>query len=1184
MIMASMNTDSLAHPVSVHEQITKHAVANAQLYSQGYTNFINTISVASSCVPRTPFIAPSFIPQSSTAFNMHLIYNPTELQVCQDPDFACIFTACPSDLMVFGSRSEDDATTGDHGSFMRSMNHFYNPLNQQGLSDLPLGQQFPFGISYGIDSFTWGSLLNSPWGITPLYNQWSWQNARSYEWYGLVSSDPAVRSANLAAMFRACGQFCHLLEDTSQPQHVRNEQHLEWLPCYRSSLEDYEDKHCQNLDYTCANLDWRNAGFARMQDFWNRYMYTGIASGSQPLNSDANATAHGGSLSSLLGLAEYCNGNFIGERASYEELVNPSNMKWKFPFPSLNTSTDWPLKQQGLLSLLTRSQSLGFGMNDGSLYLSKTGDGILVTHHSRLNYFPLVTKTSARILVHSSTINDQNVMNDYLAILIPKTVQYTEALLDYYFRGCLSAGATPNTDGSFSLSITNTCTQPLSSGQFLLFYDDASGNRTQIGGGLFNTLACPSSLAPGASFVATFKPASTAVVYVLVFNGSIGPTDRVDAGFAIATCTFVAGYPPHLGFKVVQAQKQWQGTFGYLDEPQPDVFIFGRYNEGGICKWIGIRTNAPSVKYRTAVINVSLDLQDWPSTNASGIEHANITYGSTYTVDRYSGIVTCAGCTNTSSSDNGDFTQDLSFPLAVVGLSRWGEQQYYSIYQLLCAPGTSWAPWNVTYPGAGQDGENILATSTLALTETQYTLSQFEYTTDNSLLTSNTCVENLQITITLSDPYSATDLDADCNTLLSTWDLTDDAQYPFRNDALITSTPFVTYNETFSSPFDAFQESSYQCGWADPNTGYYDGSIVGYPTPAGITGLGPTWCPQATQWFDDTDSQCNSPGAYSSNAPGSSVLIKQKWAEEIMYAKQSHNFDRPCGANDRAQIDTNTIDCATNPNGSPRWPDAPDCSFSNNISPKGDFITRTSTFNYRTNGEYARLVAQSNMWYTYGCNCSGDDSDYPNYAGPPGPPALPTPISTEADVSTNLSDFQITQQNLSSNSIYPSIVFITPNGERTPNSITLPMPTNTIDVTYGSFAISDVQQWMVDPLWQNPAAQNCAGTTNYVADDGSGGQSAACQQLASDCGCNIVFYPVPYEEARVAPPAGAPALPTGVLMGATNIGTTNLPNWVGPLFGYPQAGAANNFAPWVYYSTQLNYGCNLGTNVYFQIP
>lgn len=138
-----------------------------------------------------------------------------------------------------GSVHEDDLRTQDPIGGFRSLNHFYDPLTGFGLSDIPLDFQLktPGGqiIQVGRDSFTWASTRNCP-GIdiyvegiglnANTHNVWSWKNARDYEWHGLTDPDRSSRQAALSEMFRGVGQVVHLLEDTTSPQHVRNEQHL----------------------------------------------------------------------------------------------------------------------------------------------------------------------------------------------------------------------------------------------------------------------------------------------------------------------------------------------------------------------------------------------------------------------------------------------------------------------------------------------------------------------------------------------------------------------------------------------------------------------------------------------------------------------------------------------------------------------------------------------------------------------------------------------------------------------------------------------------------------------------------------------------------------------------------------------------------------------------------------------
>ena len=200
---------TLAHPVNMHEQITSNAVFYAQLYSQGYTNFINTISVPSALLVPSTFPLP-IVSQSPTAFDLPLVYN---FALLHDASYIPGTYNTPCFWMKLGSRKEDDPTNllpipqGDSGGY-RSLNHFYDPIHIIGLTDPYPYQRYyqPMFLAYGANSFSWASTSNAagiPLAInlwqTPI-NHWSWQNARYYEWSGLISSEPSDRSAYLAGI------------------------------------------------------------------------------------------------------------------------------------------------------------------------------------------------------------------------------------------------------------------------------------------------------------------------------------------------------------------------------------------------------------------------------------------------------------------------------------------------------------------------------------------------------------------------------------------------------------------------------------------------------------------------------------------------------------------------------------------------------------------------------------------------------------------------------------------------------------------------------------------------------------------------------------------------------------------------------------------------------------------------
>jgi hypothetical protein len=172
-----------------------------------------------------------------------------------------------TNYLVNGSGYEDNRDVPGDAGKKRSLNHFYDPLDNKygkGLSDSPPDRR----VQVGTNSFAWASISNCMGynfpGVTWFSigkninssNIWSWSNARGCEWLGLTANNESVRQASLDNMFRAVGQVMHLLEDASQPQHVRNEQHLDQIlgfnTTWRSPIEDYGSKNVNLLNYHTA--------------------------------------------------------------------------------------------------------------------------------------------------------------------------------------------------------------------------------------------------------------------------------------------------------------------------------------------------------------------------------------------------------------------------------------------------------------------------------------------------------------------------------------------------------------------------------------------------------------------------------------------------------------------------------------------------------------------------------------------------------------------------------------------------------------------------------------------------------------------------------------------------------------------------------------------------------------------
>jgi hypothetical protein len=270
-------------------------------------------------------------------------------------------------------------------------------------------------------------------------------------------------------------------------------------------------------------------------------MYTGQSA--SPLTADA-----GGSPSAQLGLAEFSNGNFLGDRHLYADYYSTDSIKY-YPYPR-KAGTNYkqvrthPSSSTDTFILKNRQQYTG-------IYYKKIADGITMDHHSRLTF--LQTKFPDAPVVHSTTIRDPNVLSNYHNILIPKAVAYSAGVLDYFFRGKLDVSVSWNDgNGNYDLGITNLSGQDLKGGEFRLYWDDSSNDRTRLmnpgsstEGRFIIAWDDNSSLPDGQTVNATFNPPTCSRVkrYTLIYRGKIGTVsgqalDPIDDGIAIAAKRF----------------------------------------------------------------------------------------------------------------------------------------------------------------------------------------------------------------------------------------------------------------------------------------------------------------------------------------------------------------------------------------------------------------------------------------------------------------------------------------------------------------------------------------------------------------------------------------------------------------------------------------------------------------------
>ncbi len=96
---------------------------------------------------------------------------------------------------------------------LRSFNHYHNPLriwNEAGLKGSVLGNS----------SIIWAQYRDQSFG------KYCWQDVRGYFYKALTSLDKVAREANFVETFSGLGQLMHLVQDSSVPDHTRDDIHL----------------------------------------------------------------------------------------------------------------------------------------------------------------------------------------------------------------------------------------------------------------------------------------------------------------------------------------------------------------------------------------------------------------------------------------------------------------------------------------------------------------------------------------------------------------------------------------------------------------------------------------------------------------------------------------------------------------------------------------------------------------------------------------------------------------------------------------------------------------------------------------------------------------------------------------------------------------------------------------------
>jgi len=354
-------------------------------------------------------------------------------------------------LLMNGARTEDTGILmpGRLSSCSRGLNHFYNPITKTGLDDT--SYVFGPGSLFPIDwEWHWTGIANPVWAQWNIYcnnsdgsssgrvedfsavcfymkysdpepteaeqksnmcNEFSWYYARMAFIIALTSHDNDERNKFFARTFRSVGQVTHLLEDMSVPAHVRNDMqgHLYFqqiafnLPSnwYGNNLEAYVQKRPQLVSGGGSPLH-----FNKLLDYWDTNAYSSYT--------DINNSIGGG-------LAEYTNANFLSEF----RLLGATG----YPHPAANDGV-WEVANYTDEDYYDNEFK-----NIYRVYFEKK-QGEKVTHLIAKGYFSDdVEDDDIKDLTYAL---DERCFADYAAKLIPKAIDYSAGIMDYFFRGTLA--------------------------------------------------------------------------------------------------------------------------------------------------------------------------------------------------------------------------------------------------------------------------------------------------------------------------------------------------------------------------------------------------------------------------------------------------------------------------------------------------------------------------------------------------------------------------------------------------------------------------------------------------------------------------------------------------------------------------------------------------------------------------
>lgn len=459
--------------------------------------------------------------------------------------------------LVLGAMDEDEG--------VRPLRHFYNPLRKEGLSDVTLcGAERTLRAFPGSVTWAWSNAGAS--GDMPRHG---WQDARRAYFRWLTATAVEEAGDALAKTFKSLGHVIHLLQDTAQPQHARNDAHLthsfstvfggvtgEGAPFEEFCALNFGDPAAIRAlgDVRVPRLPppTRAPGGIdpRFHAFWDTFQYA---------RSERDISDPRGLDPDSLGLAEFSCAYFVTDDTMftdepafqlYTELGTPGGI---YQILSGNPQVHWRhrFRSPSLREVAGWSDALGPAdrVGAGAVSLVRYGEGNCLAvsgeqffassrqlRHKQLN---IDNYCSARVIGNELFVG-LNSLNRaaHAKALLPRAVAYSTGLLNYFFRGKLNCQLTVSEcseDTRALLEITNVSEDDFTGGEFILLEDDGYGtSRRVLGSFELNQARLSGELPAGGSMSARMRGLVVRGRPFVVYRGTIGSEENIAVATGLA--------------------------------------------------------------------------------------------------------------------------------------------------------------------------------------------------------------------------------------------------------------------------------------------------------------------------------------------------------------------------------------------------------------------------------------------------------------------------------------------------------------------------------------------------------------------------------------------------------------------------------------------------------------------------